>query len=130
MEIGAPGRTAFERFTPNAGRAQFSRSAAQTSIREARRAGTYDANSVTASIVSGTSTSTHGSSAREGDDTGITRLTESVKKSEERFRMLAEGVPNHLLFPDPRLRIVFAKDVFLEAAGQSADKAMVCTSPR
>jgi PAS domain S-box-containing protein len=62
--------------------------------------------------------------AREGDDTGIMRLTESVKKSEERFRMLAEGVPNHLLFLDPQLRIVFANDVFLEAAGWSADKAM------
>ena len=44
-------------------RLQFSRSAAVTSMRDARRAGRYDANSVTASIVSGTSASTHGSSA-------------------------------------------------------------------
>jgi PAS domain S-box-containing protein len=58
------------------------------------------------------------------DDTGITRLTESVKRSEERFRLLAEGVPNHLLFLDPDLRIVFANDVFLAAAGWSAQKAM------
>jgi PAS domain S-box-containing protein len=62
--------------------------------------------------------------AYETDDTGITRLTESVRESEERFRMLAEGVPNHLLFLDPELRIVFANDVFLEAAGWSADKAV------
>jgi PAS domain S-box-containing protein len=62
--------------------------------------------------------------ACEGDDTGIARLTESVRKSEERFRMLAEGVPNHLLFLDPNLRIVFANDVFLQAAGWSADKAL------
>jgi PAS domain S-box-containing protein len=54
------------------------------------------------------------------DDTGINRLTESVKRSEERFRLLAEGVPNHLLFLDPELRIVFANDVFLEAAGWRA----------
>src|SRR5262245_49957118 len=62
--------------------------------------------------------------AREGDDTGISRLTESFKRSEERFRMLAEGVPNHLLFLDPDLRIEFANDVFLQAAGWSADKAI------
>jgi PAS domain S-box-containing protein len=62
--------------------------------------------------------------AREGNDTGITRLTESVKRSEVRFRMLAEGVPNHLLFLDPELRIEFANDVFLEAAGWSAAEAM------
>lgn len=56
-------------------------------------------------------------------DTGVTRLAESVKRSEERFRLLAEGVPNHLLFLDPELRIVFANDVFLAAAGWSAQKA-------
>jgi hypothetical protein len=44
-------------------RPQFSRSAAQTSMRDARRAGTYDAISATASIVRVTSASTHGSSA-------------------------------------------------------------------
>src|SRR5262245_10072299 len=58
------------------------------------------------------------------EDTGITRLAESVKTSEERFRMLAEGVPNHLLFLDTELRIVFANDVFLEAAGWLAKKAV------
>ena len=58
------------------------------------------------------------------DDTGIIRLTETVKRSEERFRMLAEGVPNHLLFLDRDLRIEFANDVFLEAAGWSAEKAL------
>ena len=58
------------------------------------------------------------------EDTGIRRLKESVKRSEERFRMLAEGVPNHLLFLDRDLRIEFANDVFLEAAGWTAEKAM------
>jgi PAS domain S-box-containing protein len=58
------------------------------------------------------------------DDTGIRRLTENARSSEERFRMLAEGVPNHLLFLDRDLRIVFANDVFLEAAGWTADKAL------
>jgi PAS domain S-box-containing protein len=53
------------------------------------------------------------------EDTGIMRLTESVKKKEAHFRMLAEGVPNHLLFLDRNLCIEFANDVFLEAAGWS-----------
>jgi PAS domain S-box-containing protein len=60
------------------------------------------------------------------DDTGIKRLSESVQRSEERFRMLAEGVPNHLLFLDRELRITFANDVFLEAVGWTADKAFGC----
>jgi PAS domain S-box-containing protein len=60
------------------------------------------------------------------DDTGMLRLSESVQRSEERFRMLAEGVPNHLLFLDRELRITFANDVFLEAVGWSADKAVGC----
>jgi PAS domain S-box-containing protein len=47
-------------------------------------------------------------------------------EAEERFRMLAEGVPNHLLFLDRELRIVFANDVFLEAVGWSAEKAVGC----
>src|SRR5688572_26994095 len=60
------------------------------------------------------------------DDTGMRRLTESVQRGEERFRMLAEGVPNHLLFLDRDLRITFANEVFLEAVGWSADKAAGC----
>jgi PAS domain S-box-containing protein len=58
------------------------------------------------------------------DETGIRRLSESAQRSEERFRMLAEGVPNHLLFLDRELRILFANDVFLEAAGWTAEKAV------
>src|SRR5262245_37006468 len=61
---------------------------------------------------------------REGNETGIRRLNESVQRSEQRFRMLAEGVPNHLLFLDRDLRILFANDVFLEAVGWSADKSV------
>jgi len=63
-------------------------------------------------------------SAREDYETGIRRLTESVLRSEERFRTLAQGVPNHLLFLDTELRIVFANDVFLEASGWSKRQAV------
>jgi PAS domain S-box-containing protein len=62
--------------------------------------------------------------AHQADDTGIRRLSESAQRSEERFRMLAEGVPNHLLFLDHELRILFANDVFLEASGWSAETAV------
>jgi PAS domain S-box-containing protein len=62
-------------------------------------------------------------SARDADQSGIRRLTDSVLRSEERFRTLAQGVPNHLLFLDTELRIVFANDVFLEAAGWSKRQA-------
>jgi PAS domain S-box-containing protein len=62
--------------------------------------------------------------SHENDAEGIRRLTESVLRSEERFRTLAEGVPNHLLFLDSDLRIVFANDVFLEAFGWSAKKVV------
>ena len=54
--------------------------------------------------------------ARETDDTGILRLSSSMKRSEDRFRLLAQGVPNHLLFLDSDLNIEFANDAFLEAA--------------
>jgi PAS domain S-box-containing protein len=64
--------------------------------------------------------------AYQADETGVRRLSEHVKRSEERFRMLAEGAPNHLLFLDSELRIEFANDVFLEAAGWSAEKAVGC----
>jgi PAS domain S-box-containing protein len=60
---------------------------------------------------------------RADDETGIRRLTESVLRSEERFRTLAQGVPNHLLFLDTELRIVFANDVFLESSGWSKRQA-------
>ena len=62
--------------------------------------------------------------SREADDTGILRLNASMKRSDERFRILAQGVPNHLLFLDSNLNIEFANDVFLEAAGWTAEKAV------
>jgi PAS domain S-box-containing protein len=62
--------------------------------------------------------------AYRGDDTGVRRLSESAQSSEERFRMLAEGVPNHLLFLDRNLSILFANDVFLEASGWSSETAV------
>jgi len=62
--------------------------------------------------------------AHRGDDTGVRRLSNTLQSSEERFRMLAEGVPNHLLFLDRDLRILFANDVFLEASGWSTETAV------
>ena len=45
--------------------------------------------------------------------------------------MLAEGVPNHLLFLDRELRILFANDVFLEASGWSSETMLpAATSPK
>jgi PAS domain S-box-containing protein len=61
--------------------------------------------------------------AQDSQATDVRRLTEQLRTSEERFRTLAEGVPNHLLFLDRDLRILFANDVFLEATGWSTDKA-------
>jgi len=58
--------------------------------------------------------------------TDVNRPGPMKLEAEERFRMLAEGVPNHLLFLDRELRIVFANDVFLEAVGWSAEKAVGC----
>lgn len=62
--------------------------------------------------------------ACEVEDTGIRRLSANMKQSEARFRLLAEGVPNHLLFLDSELRIEFANEVFLEAAGWPADSVV------
>jgi PAS domain S-box-containing protein len=62
--------------------------------------------------------------AEKADDSGIRRLSANMKRSEERFRLLAEGVPNHLLFLDSNLHIEFANEVFLEAAGWTAEKAI------
>ena len=59
----------------------------------------------------------------EADDTSIRRLSTDVQRSEERFRILAEGVPNHLLFLTLDLEIEFANDVFLEAAGWTPETA-------
>jgi PAS domain S-box-containing protein len=58
--------------------------------------------------------------------TDVNRPGPMKLEAEERFRMLAEGVPNHLLFLDRELRILFANDVFLEAVGWSAEKAVGC----
>jgi PAS domain S-box-containing protein len=48
---------------------------------------------------------------------------DALARAEDRIRMLAEGVPNHLVFLDRDLRIEFANDVFLAAAGWSAETA-------
>ncbi len=57
------------------------------------------------------------------DDTRIRRAKASASSSEAKFRMLAEGVPNHLLFLDRDLRIEFANNVFLQSAGWTAEAA-------
>jgi PAS domain S-box-containing protein len=57
------------------------------------------------------------------DDTRVLRAKATATSSEARFRMLAEGVPNHLLFLDRDLRIEFANNVFLQAAGWTAEAA-------
>ena len=62
--------------------------------------------------------------AYESDDTGIRRLNTHMKRNDERFRLLAEGVPNHLLFLDSDLNIEFANEVFLQAAGWTEEKAI------
>ncbi|HEU4616413.1 MAG TPA: PAS domain-containing protein [Gammaproteobacteria bacterium] len=57
------------------------------------------------------------------DITELKRLEREARESEARFRMLAQGVPNQLLFLDKDLRIEFANDVFLQASGWSAETA-------
>ena len=64
--------------------------------------------------------------AHQNAETGIRRLNQSAMRSAQQFRMLAQGVPNHLLFLDRDLKIVFANDVFLEAADWKAKEAVGC----
>jgi PAS domain S-box-containing protein len=58
-----------------------------------------------------------------GDITEIKRLEQEARHNEARFRMIAQGVPDHLLFLDRDLRIEFGNDVFLQAAGWTAESA-------
>lgn len=51
------------------------------------------------------------------------RLERIARRSERRFRMLAEGVPNQLLFLDRDLKIEFANNVFLESIGWTRESA-------
>ncbi len=57
------------------------------------------------------------------DITDHERLERDARANEARFRMLAAGVPDQLLFLDRDLRIEFANDVFLQASGWSAEHA-------
>jgi len=57
------------------------------------------------------------------EGTGVRRLAANASSSEAKFRMLAEGVPNQLLFLDRELRIEFANNVFLDVSGWSAEAA-------
>src|SRR5690606_24096958 len=49
---------------------------------------------------------------------------EALARAEQRVRMLAAGVPNHLVFLDRNLRIEFANQVFLDAAGWTIETAL------
>lgn len=51
------------------------------------------------------------------------RLEREARRSERRFRLLAEGVPNQLLFLDRDLKIEFANNVFLESIGWTQESA-------
>lgn len=57
------------------------------------------------------------------DVTDLRVLEANARRGEAAFRMLAEGVPNHLLFLNRDLHIEFANDAFLEAAGWTRDEA-------
>lgn len=57
------------------------------------------------------------------DITELKRLEQDARRSEAKFRLLAQGVPNQLLLLDRELKIEFANDVFLEATGWSAETA-------
>ncbi len=49
---------------------------------------------------------------------------DALERAEDRVRMLAAGVPNHLVFLDRDLRIEFANEVFLDAAGWTMETAL------
>jgi PAS domain S-box-containing protein len=52
------------------------------------------------------------------DVTALRRLEQQARESEQRFRMLAQGVPNHFIFLDTELRVVFCNDMFLRMSGR------------
>lgn len=56
--------------------------------------------------------------------TRLDQALDALERAEDRVRMLAAGVPNHLVFLDRELRIEFANDVFLEAAGWTEESAI------
>jgi PAS domain S-box-containing protein len=58
------------------------------------------------------------------DITELKRLEQKAKESESRFRRLAEGVPNHFLFLDSGLKVVFCNDHFLQRSGWTMDDAL------
>lgn len=58
------------------------------------------------------------------DITALKRLEHEARRSEARFRNLAQSVPNQLLLLDRNLRIEFANEAFLEASGWSRDSAL------
>jgi PAS domain S-box-containing protein len=55
------------------------------------------------------------------DVTELRRLEQQARESEQRFRLLAEGVPSHFLFLDPELRVVFCNDLFLRMSGRQLE---------
>jgi PAS domain S-box-containing protein len=57
------------------------------------------------------------------DISDLMRLERIARQSELRFRALAEGVPNQLLFLDRDLKIEFANNTFLESIGWTQESA-------
>lgn len=58
------------------------------------------------------------------DITALKRLESDARRTEARFKSLAQSVPNQLLLLDRNLRIEFANEVFLEASGWSHEAAL------
>jgi PAS domain S-box-containing protein len=57
------------------------------------------------------------------DITALKQHERDARKSEARFRLIAQGVPSQMLLLDRDLHIEFANDVFLEASGWTAEAA-------
>lgn len=53
------------------------------------------------------------------DDTHRSRLHEDLRRSEERFRMLAHGIPNAFFFLNEDLHVEFANDEFARPLGKT-----------
>jgi PAS domain S-box-containing protein len=58
------------------------------------------------------------------DVTEVRRLEQQARDSEQRFRLLAEGVPSQFLYLDNELRVVFCNDLFLQMSGQRRENVI------
>lgn len=58
------------------------------------------------------------------DHTSRSRLHEALERSEQRFRMLAHGIPNGFFLLDRELIVEFANDEFTQPLGKSATEVL------